>query len=58
MSSITGGASCIATPPLLYNPTGAAPPPTVTGVLSTQFNATFGPSATAGLGMLNLIMFG
>lgn len=56
MSSLTGGGNCIATPPLLLNPPAAAP--TVTGKLSTQFNATFGPSATPGLGMLNLLMFG
>jgi hypothetical protein len=58
MSSITGGASCIATPPLIFNPTGGAPPPPpLTGSLSTQFNATFG-DGSSGLGMLNLIMFG
>lgn len=45
-------------PSAITTPAGGAGPPPVTGALSTQFNATFGPSATAGLGMLNLIMFG
>jgi hypothetical protein len=58
MSSITGGASCIATPSLIFTLVGGGGPPPPTGALSTQFNAQFGSPTTPGLGMLNLIMFG
>lgn len=57
MSSIGGAQVSISVPSLIFANPGGGPPP-LTGKLSTQFNATFGPSATPGLGMLNLIMFG